>query len=135
MAARLAIGLFCSASDGLPQPFRDAAAEFGRLCAARGFRLVYGGSGRGLMGIAAHAALDRALARAIARGDRLVLLVTGKPPRPESERPHARGAIRAAIADWLAASRHADAIAAVRHAHPRHGGAGALYLVLRRTRG
>lgn len=58
MAARLAIGLFCSASDGLPQPFRDAAAEFGRLCAARGFRLVYGGSGRGLMGIAAHAALD-----------------------------------------------------------------------------
>lgn len=58
MAAGLAIGLFCSASDGLPQPFRDAAAEFGRLCAARGFRLVYGGSGRGLMGIAAHAALD-----------------------------------------------------------------------------
>ena len=50
MAAGLAIGLFCSASDGLPQPFRDAAAEFGRLCAARGFRLVYGGS--------AHAALD-----------------------------------------------------------------------------
>lgn len=84
---------------------------------------------------AAHAALDQALARAIARGDRLVLLVTGKPPRPESERPHARGAIRAAISDWLAASRHADAIAAVRHAHPRHGGAGALYLVLRRTRG
>jgi hypothetical protein len=58
LAAGLAIGLFCSASDGLPQPFRDAAAEFGRLCAARGFRLVYGGSGRGLMGIAAHAALD-----------------------------------------------------------------------------
>lgn len=84
---------------------------------------------------AAHAALDQALARAIARGDRLVLLITGKPPRPESERPHARGAIRAAIADWLAASRHADAIVAVRHAHPRHGGAGALYLVLRRPRG
>lgn len=83
----------------------------------------------------AYHALDHALARAIARGDRLLLLVTGKPPRPESERPHARGRIRAAVGDWLAASRHADRIAAVRPAHPRHGGAGALYLVLRRPRG
>ncbi len=82
----------------------------------------------------AHALLDDGLSRAIARGDRVLLLVTGKPPRPESERPHARGAIRAAIADWLAASRHADAIAAVRGAHPRHGGQGALYIVLRRGR-
>lgn len=83
----------------------------------------------------AHALLDRRLGEAIARGDRLVLLVTGKPPRPESERPHARGAIRAAVSDWLAASRHAGHIAAVRNAHPRHGGAGALYIVLRRARG
>lgn len=82
----------------------------------------------------AHALLDSGLARSIARGDRVLLLVTGKPPRPESERPHARGAIRAAVADWLAASRHADHIAAVRGAHPRHGGAGALYIVLRRAR-
>ena len=80
----------------------------------------------------AHALLDDALAFAIARGDRLLLLVTGKPPRPESERPHARGAIRAAVADWLAGSRHAAHIAAVRPAAPRHGGAGALYIVLRR---
>lgn len=82
----------------------------------------------------AHALLDQGLARSIARGDRVLLLVTGKPPRPESERPHARGAIRAAVADWLGASRHADHIAAVRGAHPRHGGAGALYIVLRRPR-
>ncbi|WP_374945130.1 Smr/MutS family protein [Sphingomonas sp.] len=82
----------------------------------------------------AHALLDAGLDRAIARGDRVLLLVTGKPPRAESERPHARGAIRAAVADWLAVSRHAGAIAAVRGAHPRHGGTGALYIVLRRTR-
>lgn len=82
----------------------------------------------------AHALLDQGLARSIARGDRVLLLVTGKPPRAESERPHARGAIRAAVADWLGASRHADSIAAVRGAHPRHGGAGALYIVLRRPR-
>jgi DNA-nicking Smr family endonuclease len=82
----------------------------------------------------AHALLDQGLGRAIARGDRVLLLVTGKPPRPESERPHARGAIRAAISDWLGASRHADAIAAIRNAHPRHGGQGALYIVFRRPR-
>jgi DNA-nicking Smr family endonuclease len=82
----------------------------------------------------AHDRLDAGLAQAIAQGDRVLLLITGKPPRPESERPHARGAIRAAVGDWLAASRHASRIAAVRQAHPRHGGNGALYIVLRRTR-
>ncbi|MDO7840957.1 Smr/MutS family protein [Sphingomonas immobilis] len=82
----------------------------------------------------AYTLLDRALDAAIREGDRVVLLVTGKAPRPESERPHARGAIRAAVGDWLAGSRHARDIAAVRPAHPRHGGAGALYIVLRRTR-
>jgi len=82
----------------------------------------------------AHARLDRGLEAAVARGDRVLLLITGKPPRPESERPHARGAIRAAVGDWLAASRHGDRIAAVRNAHPRHGGLGALYIVLKRQR-
>jgi len=76
--------------------------------------------------------LDRGLEQAIAQGDRVLLLVTGKPPRAESERPHARGAIRAAVGDWLASSRHSGRIAAVRNAHPRHGGSGALYIVLRR---
>ncbi|MDQ1686844.1 MAG: hypothetical protein QOC82_3581 [Frankiaceae bacterium] len=76
--------------------------------------------------------LDRRLEQAIAAEARLLLLVTGKPPGPE--RPIKRGAIRAAIGDWLAASRHSGAVAAVRTAHPRHGGAGALYIVLRRRR-
>ena len=77
--------------------------------------------------------LDRRLDQAVASGARLMLLITGKPPKEEG-RPVARGAIRAAIGDWLAASRHAGDIAAVRNAHPRHGGAGALYVVLRRRR-
>lgn len=81
----------------------------------------------------AHDLLDRRLAQAIAAGDRLVLLVTGKAPS-DDERPIRRGAIRAAVGDWLAASPHARNIAAVRGAHPRHGGAGALYIVLRRPR-
>ncbi len=75
--------------------------------------------------------LDRRLERAIADGARLLLLITGRPPSGEAGK---RGAIRAAVGDWLAASRHAAAIAAVRNAHPRHGGAGALYILLRRKR-
>ncbi|MEN3747570.1 Smr/MutS family protein [Sphingomonas sp. HF-S3] len=78
--------------------------------------------------------LDRGLEIALGRGDRVLLLITGKPPGPESERPHRRGAIRAAVGDWLAGSRFHDRIAAVRGAHPRHGGNGALYIVLRRPR-
>ncbi len=77
--------------------------------------------------------LDRRLEQAIAGGARLLLLVTGKPPAGD-RRPHGRGAIRAAVGDWLAVSRHAGDIAAVRGAHPRHGGTGALYIVLRRRR-
>ena len=45
-----------------------------------------------------------------------------------------RGAIRAEIGDWLALSGYADAIASVRIAHPRHGGRGALYVILRRKK-
>jgi DNA-nicking Smr family endonuclease len=81
----------------------------------------------------AYSLLDRRLDQAIADGARLLLLVTGKPPS-DDRRPVARGAIRAAVGDWLAASRHAGEIAAVRNAHPRHGGQGALYIVLRRKR-
>jgi len=81
----------------------------------------------------AYSRLDRKLEEAIAQGARLLLLITGKPPR-DDRRPVVRGAIRAAVGDWLQASRHAADIAAVRNAHPRHGGTGALYIVLRRRR-
>jgi hypothetical protein len=49
--------LFCSAKDDLPAAARRLAAEFGAACAQAGLRLVYGGSGRGLMGVAARAAV------------------------------------------------------------------------------
>ena len=78
----------------------------------------------------AWSAIDRGLEQAISRGDRVVLLITGH-HRP-GEPPVQRGKIRAAVHDWLAASRHASAIAAVRGAHRRHGGGGSLYLILKR---
>ena len=77
-------------------------------------------------------AIDRALDQAIGRGERLVLLITGH--QRSGEPPVRRGAIRAAVHDWLAASRHARDIAAVRGAHRRHGGGGSLYIVLRKGR-
>lgn len=83
----------------------------------------------------AHARLEAALARAIAHDVRVLLLITGKPPREEGHHGVVRrGVIRANVPGWLAASAHRERIAAVRGAHPRHGGAGALYIVLRRRR-
>ena len=78
----------------------------------------------------AWSAIDTALERAIAAGDRVLLLITGH-ARPDGP-PVQRGRIRAAVHDWLAVSRHAPRIAAVRAAHGRHGGGGSLYIVLRR---
>jgi DNA-nicking Smr family endonuclease len=80
----------------------------------------------------AQSALEHALARAVADDVRVLLVITGKPPKPDAR---GRGLIRASIGDWLGTSGFRDRIAAVRHAHPRHGGNGALYVILRRRRG
>lgn len=84
----------------------------------------------------AHRRLDMGLVQAKAMGARVVLLVTGRPrPVDPADRGERRGAIRAKVLDWLAAGPHGADIAAVRNAQRRHGGEGALYLVLRRPRG
>lgn len=75
-------------------------------------------------------AIDRALETAIARGERILLLITGHARKGDP--PVERGRIRAAVNDWLTISRHSSRIAAVRQAHRRHGGGGSLYLILRR---
>ena len=86
--------------------------------------------GSGLAG--AYERLDGALEQAIAQQMKVVLLVTGKPRTHERATGEGRGAIASVVRDWLAASRHSGSIAAVRGAHPRHGGTGALYIVLKR---
>lgn len=84
---------------------------------------------------AAHARLDAGLGQALALGARVVLVITGRPrPAEAADRAARRGAIRAKLLDWLAAGPQASRIAAVRNAHRRHGGAGAVYVVLRRER-
>lgn len=84
---------------------------------------------------AAYERLDRGMRQASAMDARLVLVITGRPrPVEAADRASKRGVIRAKILDWLAAGDHADSIAAVRRAHRKHGGEGALYIVLRRNR-
>ena len=77
----------------------------------------------------AHSQLARALDSAAASRARIILVIAGKSRGPD-EAP--RGAIRRELATWLAHSHHAGRILAVRNAHPRHGGAGAVYVVLRK---
>jgi DNA-nicking Smr family endonuclease len=79
----------------------------------------------------AYARLDGALEQAVAQKLKVILLVTGKPRAHDRASGEGRGAIAAVVRDWLAASRHARHISAVRNAHPRHGGAGALYIILK----
>lgn len=82
-----------------------------------------------------------------ARGDRVLLVITGKGQLPGPEpadlmpglgMPHGggtRGAIRVSLPRWIGEAGLSGRIAAVRRAHPRHGGAGAVYLILKRRRG
>lgn len=84
----------------------------------------------------AHTRLNGGIEQALAMGARVILLIAGKHrPVPEHDlRGEKRGAIRAKLLDWLAASPHAGRIASVRPAQPRHGGDGAVYIVLRKAR-
>lgn len=84
--------------------------------------------------------LYRRVADAEARGVRAILVITGKghmpgpSPADLMEGKPTRGAIRADFPRWLGEAGLSSRIAAVRRAHPRHGGAGAAYLILKRKR-
>lgn len=75
----------------------------------------------------AHAALDDVIDRAVRRGARLVLVITGKGSGGE-------GVLRRMLPRWIQSGPHAARILRVEHAHARHGGEGAWYVYLRRAR-
>lgn len=93
---------------------------------------------------AARQLLYSQVANAEARGLRVILVITGKGrmpgPAPADLVPglggsgDTRGAIRVSLPRWLGEQGLSARIAAVRRAHPRHGGEGAAYLVLKRKR-
>jgi DNA-nicking Smr family endonuclease len=82
---------------------------------------------------AAYGRIMAGLDQARAMDARVVLVIAGRErPVDPADRSQRRGAIRAKLLDWLAASHHSDSIAAIRKAHRSHGGEGAVYLVLKR---
>ena len=93
----------------------------------------------GLTESAAHRALWSFLQAAHKRGDRLVLVVTGK-GAPASDEPfvlerRSRGVLKAMVPRWLGEPQFSRLIAELRGAHRRHGGDGALYVYLRKAKG
>jgi DNA-nicking Smr family endonuclease len=86
----------------------------------------------------AHRTLARFLAAARERDSRLIVVVTGKGnPRAAdaaawTQSPH--GVLKDMVPRWLAEPDLKGLIARVQPAHIRHGGAGALYVYLRKNR-
>jgi DNA-nicking Smr family endonuclease len=85
----------------------------------------------------AHKALIRFIGDAIKSGKRTVLVITGIGARsinPEHWLEDQRGVLREKLPEWLAASPLDHNILRHVQARPKHGGAGAFYVYLRRQR-
>ncbi|MDX6807524.1 Smr/MutS family protein [Terrihabitans rhizophilus] len=84
----------------------------------------------------AHARLRSFIHGAQARGARVVLVITGK-GAPAGDRPlfDERGVLRRHVPSWLSEPGMRDVVLGFSEASPAHGGAGALYVRIRRTRG
>ncbi|KPD14364.1 Smr/MutS family protein [Phaeobacter sp. 11ANDIMAR09] len=84
----------------------------------------------------AHPALTRFILSAQASGKRLVLVVTGKGKDRDEPGPIPvpRGILRHHVPQWLALPPLAQAVLQVSQSHVTHGGEGAYYVYLRRTR-
>jgi len=94
----------------------------------------------GLTEAVAHRTLQSFMLSAQRRGDKLLLVVTGKgAPAADSDAPfdlelagRRRGVLKAMVPRWLGEPPLARLIADTRQAHRRHGGDGALYVYLRK---
>ncbi|WP_135502780.1 Smr/MutS family protein [Roseovarius aestuariivivens] len=74
--------------------------------------------------------------RAQAEGKRLVLVITGKGKHTDDGGPIPvrHGILRHAVPDWLSRPPLSQAVLQIAPAHQRHGGGGAYYVYLRRSR-
>ena len=82
----------------------------------------------------AHSALDHFLGETQARGLRCVLVITGKGTTTESA-TGAGGVLRAQLPRWLNEPANRARVLAFDYAQPKHGGLGAIYVLLRRKKG
>ena len=84
----------------------------------------------------AYDALRSFVFNAVARGDRHVLVITGKGVRAETSRDfisEERGVLRRLVPQWLNEPEMRALVAGYTASHIRHGGDGALYVKLRRA--
>ena len=105
-------------------PDRRSAARLRRGEMALGARLDL----HGMTQDEAHRALVRFLEGAYETGLRTVLVITGKGSGA------GEGVLRRAVPRWLGEARCRKLVLATSPARPRHGGEGALYVLLRRKR-
>jgi DNA-nicking Smr family endonuclease len=127
-----------------PDPFEALASAPSRLDGRRAERLRRGKLEpearldlHGMTRERAHAALTGFVLSAQARGLRVVLVITGKgrADRSDAVIPERQGILRHSLPHWLAAPPLTGRVIETRPAHARHGGAGAVYLYLRRRVG
>ena len=118
-----------------PDPIRMDARTFGRMSKGRvtpDARIDL----HGMTAERARGALTAFLAAAHARGDRLVLVITGKgrgrdAPGPMPPRD---GVLRRELPHWVQAPPLSSLVLQTAPAHRTHGGSGAYYVYLRRAR-
>ena len=84
----------------------------------------------GLTQSEAHTVLLRFLQAATTRDARLVLVITGKGGRGEGD----RGVLKRQVPHWLNLPEFRALVIGFEEAHVAHGGEGALYVRVRRTR-
>ena len=84
----------------------------------------------GMTSEAARVAVDRFLAEAVSAGHRCVLIVHGRGHNSKDQTP----VLKERLKSWLARGRAARMVLAFTSARPYDGGAGALYVLLRRDR-
>lgn len=85
----------------------------------------------------AHSALTGFLLGAFARGNRLVLVITGKGRKADDHAaplPARHGVLKHEVPGWLRSGTLAPLVLQVREAHRTQGGAGAYYVYLKKRR-
>ena len=84
----------------------------------------------------AHPRLTRFIMSAHNEGKRLVLVITGKGKNTDNGGPIPvrHGVLRHAVPQWLGQAPLSSLVLQITQAHNRHGGGGAYYVYLRRTR-
>jgi DNA-nicking Smr family endonuclease len=88
----------------------------------------------GMRQVEAHRAMQNFLRQAQVNGARIVLVITGKGSSSRTaERVETEGVLRRSVPQWLQAAELRSVVLGFEHASIAHGGAGAIYVRIRRS--